>query len=98
MQALVYVAEGLFLVLFLATLREFVRRRDPVSRDLALVFSPLALIFFAEAWTAAAGTMPVIVGLVLVGLLLLQPFFLLHLVSLVRVVPRVATWLALLLA
>jgi signal transduction histidine kinase/DNA-binding response OmpR family regulator len=98
MEALVYVAEGLFLVLFLATLREFVRRRDPVSRDLALVFSPLALIFVAEAWTAVAGTMPVPVALVLVGLLLLQPYFLLHLVSLVRVVPKQALWLALVLA
>lgn len=98
MQALVYVAEGLFLVLFLATLREFVRRRDPVSRDLALVFSPLALIFLAEAWTAVAGTLPVVAALVLVGLLLLQPYFLLHLVSLVRVVPRQALWLALVLA
>src|SRR5512146_1677739 len=98
MQAVVYVAEGLFLILFLATLREFLRRRDPVSRDLALVFSPLALIFAAEAWSALAGSIPVPLGLVLVGLLLLQPFFLLHLVSLVRVVPRPALWLGLILA
>jgi len=98
MQALIYLAEGLFLVLFLATLREFVRRRDPVSRDLALVFSPLALIFAAEAWRAVTDSMPPVVAVVLIGLLLLQPYFLLHLVSLVRVVPRQALWLALLLA
>ena len=98
MQALVFFAEIVFVVLFLATLREFVRRRDPVSRDLALVFSPLALTFVSGAWSAVAGSVPVVVSVILAGLLLLQPYFLLHLVSLVRVVPRLALRLALLLA
>jgi len=97
MQPLVYLVEGLFLVLFLATLREFARRRDPVSRDLALVFSPLALLFVVEAWTQQAGSAPVIATVIWASLLLLQPFFMLHLVSLVRAVPQRALWLALVL-
>jgi signal transduction histidine kinase/CheY-like chemotaxis protein len=98
MQSVVYLAEGLFLILFLATLRAYVQRRDPVSRDLALVFSPLALLFGAEVWTQVSGSRPAVVNAGLIVLLLLQPFFLLHLVSLVRAVPRTATWLALALA
>ena len=98
MQALVYLAEVLFLVLFLATLREYVRRRDPVSRDLALVFSPLAVTFVAGAWSAVGGSTLAVLSLLLAVLLLAQPFVLLHLVSLVRTVSRVALWLAVAMA
>jgi signal transduction histidine kinase/CheY-like chemotaxis protein len=95
MQPLVFLVEGLFLVLFLATLRRFVLQRDPVSRDLALVFSPLAGLFVVELWGEFVGTVPDEVRLVWGGLLLLQPVFTLHLVSLVRSVPQRALWLGL---
>ena len=95
MQPLVYLVEALFLVLFLATLRRFVLQRDPVSRDLALVFSPLAGLFVVELWEQVVGPLPDPVGLVWAALLLLQPVVTLHLVSLVRPVPRGALWLAL---
>ena len=88
MQPLVYLVEGLFLVLFLATLRAYLRRRDPVSRDLALVFSALAVLFVVQAWGQVAGPAPVIASALGGALLLLQPVFTLHLVSLVRPVPR----------
>jgi signal transduction histidine kinase/DNA-binding response OmpR family regulator len=88
MQPLVYLVEGLFLILFLATLREYLRRRDPVSRDLALVFSALAVLFVVQAWGQLAGPAPAIATVLGGALLLLQPVFTLHLVSLVRSVPR----------
>lgn len=95
MQPLVYLVEGLFLVLFLATLRRFLPRRDPVSGDLALVFSPLAGLFVVELWGQFVGPVPDLVNLVWAALLLLQPVVTLHLVSLVRVVPQRALWLGL---
>jgi hypothetical protein len=95
MQPLVYLVEGLFLVLFLATLRRFVLRRDRVSRDLALVFSALAGLFVVELWEQFVGTVPAAVNLFWAGLLLLQPVVTLHLVSLVRPVPQRALWLSL---
>jgi signal transduction histidine kinase/CheY-like chemotaxis protein len=95
MQPLVYLVEGLFLVLFLATLRRFMARRDPVSRDLALIFSPLSGLFVVELWGDFVGAVPDTVNLLWGSLLLLQPVFTLHLVSLVRPVPQRVLWLSL---
>lgn len=92
MQLLVYVVEGLFLVLFLATLGEYLRHRNPISRDLALVFSSLAFLFVAQALEDVSGRDLAVAGRIGAVLLLLQPVFLLHLVSLVRPVPRLALW------
>jgi signal transduction histidine kinase/CheY-like chemotaxis protein len=97
LQPLVYLVEGLYLVLFLATLRRYVLQRDPVSRDLALVFSPLAGLFVVEAWGQFVSPVPDPVNLIWGALLLLQPVFTLHLVSLVRPVPRRVLWLSLVL-
>ena len=88
MDWLVAVVEGLFLVLFLATLASYLRQRDPVSRDLALTFSALAVLFVGETWEQATGGSSPILSAVGGILLLLQPAFTLHLVSLVRPVPR----------
>jgi hypothetical protein len=95
MDWLVYLVEGLFLVLFLATLWTWYRQRDPVSRDLSLVFSALAVLFLAEAWELITGVPAGFLGAVggalsAVGavLLILQPVFTLHLVSLIRPIPR----------
>ena len=95
MQPFIYFVEGLFLVLLLATLRRFVLQRDPVSRDLALVFSPLAGLFVVELWEQVVGPLPEPIDLAWAALLLMQPVATLHLVSLVRPVPRGALWLAL---
>jgi hypothetical protein len=51
MQPLLYLAEIIFFVLFVATLAEFIRRRDPVSRDVAMSFSALAVLFVVQLWT-----------------------------------------------
>lgn len=88
MDWLVYLVEGLFLVLFLATVWRFYLQRDPVSRDLALIFSALAVLFVAEAWELITGRPASIASATGAVLLLLQPVFTLHLVSLVRPVPN----------
>ena len=88
----IYAVEGLFLVLFLATLWRYLLHRDPVTRDLVLIFSGLAVGFVAEAWESATGSAsPVLTGFFAI-LLIAQPVALLHLVSLVRPVSRVLIW------
>jgi signal transduction histidine kinase/CheY-like chemotaxis protein len=92
MDQLVLLVEGLFLVLFLATLLRYLRDRDLVSRDLALIFSALAVAFVAEAWEQATGSELGVLSAIGSVLLLAQPIFTLHLVSLVRPVPRPILW------
>jgi signal transduction histidine kinase/DNA-binding response OmpR family regulator len=88
MDWLVYLVEGLFLFLFLATLWTWYKQRDLVSRDLALVFSALAVLFVAEAWELITGVPAGLLSAIGALLLILQPVFALHLVSLIRPVPR----------
>ena len=45
MDLLVLFVEALFVVLFAATLVQYLRRPDPVSRDVALTFSALGVLF-----------------------------------------------------
>jgi len=92
MQPLVYLTEIIFVVLFIATLREYLRRRDPVSRDVMLSFSALAVLFVVSIWRDLGGGAPEIVSRVGGGLFILQPVFTLHLVSLIRRVPRRLFW------
>jgi len=92
MDQLVLVVEGLFLILFLATLLRYVRDRDPVSRDLALIFSALGVGFVAQAIEQATGTEVGVLTAITAVLLIGQPVFTLHLVSLVRPVPRALLW------
>ena len=90
MDLLVLGAELLFIVLFVATFIQWWRRRDPVSRDVALAFSGLAVTFVAELVTRVTNIrpMPVPVTVVLLVLLVIQPLATLHLASLIRQVPR----------
>ena len=92
MDSFILVVEGLFLVLFLATLFRYLRQRDPVSRDLALIFSALAVLFVSEAVEQATGSPLTVLSAIGAGLLIAQPVFTLHLVSLVRSVPRAFVW------
>jgi signal transduction histidine kinase/DNA-binding response OmpR family regulator len=87
-QPIVIVAELLLVVVFVATLRQYIERRDPVSRDVVLVFSGLAILLFIEAWDRLAGGTPDLARRAATALFALQPVFALHLVSLVHRVPR----------
>jgi signal transduction histidine kinase/DNA-binding response OmpR family regulator len=80
--------ELLFGIVFLAVARRYLRRRDAISRDLVLAFAGLGLTLVVEIWRAAIGPTPPPIGIALAALLLLQPLFVLHLVSLIRDVSR----------
>ena len=79
---------GLFVVAFLGAVVEYVRRRDAISRDVALMFSPFVGLLILAVWDYLGGKPPEMLGLAAVLLFLLQPAFALHLVSQVRPVGR----------
>lgn len=81
-------AELLFGLTFVLVAREYLVRRDPVSRDVVLAFAALGLTFVLDLWRRAIGAPPAPISVVVGALLLLQPLFVLHLVSLVRPVGR----------
>ena len=70
----------------MATFFQWWRRRDPVSRDVALAFSGLAFAFVADLTKRATGSgpLPVPVTAILLALLVAQPLATLHLASLIR--------------
>jgi signal transduction histidine kinase/CheY-like chemotaxis protein len=85
---LVLFVELLFVVLFLATFVQYLQRRDPVSRALTLVFSAVAFLFVVNLVGRVSGGTPRILSVVGGILFILQPVFTLHLVALIRRVPR----------
>jgi len=85
---LVLFVELLFVVLFLATLVQYLQRRDPVSRDVMLTFSALGVLLLLSLVGRFTGGTPQILTLVGGTLFFLQPVFTLHLVSLIRRVPQ----------
>ena len=87
-EAIALLVEGLFGVVFVAALLDFVKRRDPVTRDVALTFSPFVGLLMLAVWRATLGPPPAAVAAILGLLFFAQPVFALHLVSLIRPVPR----------
>jgi signal transduction histidine kinase/CheY-like chemotaxis protein len=97
---LTLVIELLFAVVFLRAVLEYARHRDPINRDVILVFSGLAAIFVAQIVRLATGipqgsqgsgvTGGVLMGISIVAivLLLLQPLLTLRLVGQLRPVRR----------
>jgi signal transduction histidine kinase/CheY-like chemotaxis protein len=86
--ALTIVVEAVFALVFLGALVGYVKRRDPVSRDVALTFSPFVGILIISIWRQILGTPPVLLSAVALILFFLQSIFALHLASLVHRVPR----------
>jgi signal transduction histidine kinase/CheY-like chemotaxis protein len=97
---LTLVTELLFAVVFVQAVLEYVRRRDPINRDVIFVFSGLAAIFVMQIVRFVAGipsgsqgtgaTAVVLGGITIVALvlLLLQPLLTLRLVGQLRPVRR----------
>jgi signal transduction histidine kinase/CheY-like chemotaxis protein len=79
--------ELIFAIVFAWSLATWVRRRDPISREVTLVFSALGSLFLLAIVKQVAGAIPEPVSRVFVVLLLLHPVFLLRLVSLIRPLP-----------
>jgi signal transduction histidine kinase/DNA-binding response OmpR family regulator len=94
------VIELLFAAVFLRAVLEYSRHRDPINRDVILVFSAMAALFVAQIVRIATGvpqgstgsgpTSVVLTatGVVAIILLLLQPLLTLRLVGQLRPVPR----------
>lgn len=80
--------EAVFALVFLGALVGYLQRRDPVSRDVALTFSPFVGILITSVWREVFGPPPGLLAGVALILFLLQPIFALHLASLVHRVPR----------
>ena len=88
MEILNLVIEVLFTAVLINTVVAAIRRRDPVMRDVALIFSGLGFVFLLDLIKRVTGTSPTIVGVVAAVLFLLMPVFTLRLVADVRGIPR----------
>jgi signal transduction histidine kinase/CheY-like chemotaxis protein len=84
--------EIVFALVFARALVEFIRRPDPLARDVVLVFSAMASIFVLEIIRRTIGPPPGFVSSASILLLLGQPFLTLRVVAHLRAVP--GWWLA----
>ena len=95
---LTFVIELLFVAVFVRALLEYARRRDPLTGDVALVFSAMAALFVIQVARSIASAdprfnvlpspLPQIASFGAIVLLLLQPIFTLRLISRLRPVGR----------
>jgi signal transduction histidine kinase/CheY-like chemotaxis protein len=84
-------AEFTFAVLFLRALLAYLHRRDPLQRDVTMVFAPCMALFCADlARRINGGSLPAWVGLVTLTVLLAQPYLTVRLANRLR---RVPLWL-----
>jgi signal transduction histidine kinase/CheY-like chemotaxis protein len=87
-------AELTFAVLFLRALGGYLRKRDPMWRDVTLVFLPCTTIFAVDlARRANGGQLPPWIGITASAILLTQPYLTVRLAGRLRRVPRSAHWL-----
>ena len=94
--AITLAIELLFGVLFVASLVDYVRRRDPLSRDLVAVFGAVAALFVLQVVPLVFGATPSWLAAMGTVLLLAQPLFTLGLAARLRPVPRAVRSVALL--
>ncbi|MEN3304143.1 MAG: hypothetical protein V7603_345 [Micromonosporaceae bacterium] len=83
----VALAVGLFAAVFARTLVAYLRRRDPVQRDVVIVFAAVAMLFVLSVVRAWVEHPPRLVTDVALAALFGQPFFTLRLVGRVRRLP-----------
>ncbi|WP_233624388.1 PAS domain-containing sensor histidine kinase [Actinoplanes sp. ATCC 53533] len=86
---------ALFLLIFVWATVGYLRRRDPLLRDVMLIFSAVAMLFVLSVLRLAVGMPSRTVAGLVTGVLLGQPFFTLRLVSRLRPVPSWVIWGAL---
>jgi len=84
------VIEAMYALVFLHSLATYLLRRDPVRRDLTLVFVPFTSLLVLEIIRRALGRaeLPLVLTNIAVTLLLAQPYLTLRLARTVRPVPR----------
>jgi signal transduction histidine kinase/CheY-like chemotaxis protein len=83
-----FLIEAVFAILFCATLVTYLRRRDPLSRDVMLIFACVAVLLGVVGVSAIAGQLPDPVLGAAFALLLAQPLFTLRLAHQLRPVAR----------
>jgi signal transduction histidine kinase/CheY-like chemotaxis protein len=87
-QLVLLAAEFTFAVLFLRALLWYLRRRDPLQRDITLVFTPCTVLFYVDVLRRLTGPLPDWVGAVTLTILLAQPYLTVRLAGRLRKVPR----------
>jgi signal transduction histidine kinase/DNA-binding response OmpR family regulator len=80
--------EALFALIFAQALVAYLRRRDPVERDVMAVFTAAAMLFALDVLRRFVGEPPQALRVVALVLLIAQPYLTLRLVHRVRPVPR----------
>jgi signal transduction histidine kinase/DNA-binding response OmpR family regulator len=86
-----WLIEALFVLVFLRTLVAYLARRDPLQRDVTLVFSAMAVLFVIALVRKFVPSAPVLFDTLASAMLLAQPFLTLRLAARLRRVPR---WLS----
>ena len=86
--ALTILIELLFALVFVAVLLDYLRRRDPLSRDLVLIFGSVATLFVVQLVGLIFGSTPPWLAAASGLLILAQPLFTLRLTARLRPVPR----------
>ena len=82
------VAEATFAALFLRALLRYLRRRDPLQRDITWVFAPPSVLFLLDIGNMLPGQLPSGLGQIAQALLLAQPYLTIRLAARLREVPR----------
>ncbi|OLB79379.1 MAG: hypothetical protein AUI14_10500 [Actinobacteria bacterium 13_2_20CM_2_71_6] len=90
-----WLIEALFVLVFVRALAAYVVRRDPLQRDVTLVFTAMAVLFVIALVRTFIPHAPRLVDIVATVLLLAQPYLTLRLVARLRRVPRWLMWAAL---
>ena len=80
--------ELLLALVFVRALLTYLRRRDPLSRDVMLLFSSLAVLFVVEVVRRTVGPPPALVSNLAAVFVLAQPYLALRVVSRIRAIPR----------
>ena len=86
--AITIAIELLFALVFVASLVDYLRRRDPLSRDLVAVFGAVAALFVVQFVGLIFGSTPPWLAAAGVALILAQPLFTLRLAARLRRIPR----------
>jgi signal transduction histidine kinase/DNA-binding response OmpR family regulator len=85
--AITIAIELLFALVFIASLVDYLRRRDPLSRDLVAVFGAVAALFVVQFVGLIFGSTPRWLAAAGVALILAQPLFTLRLAARLRRIP-----------
>jgi PAS domain S-box-containing protein len=83
---------ALYLLIFIWAAVAYLRRRDPLLRDVMLIFGSVGMLFALGVLRLTVGSPPRMVNGLIMAVLLGQPFFTLRLVSRLRRVPAWVIW------